>query len=378
MSLDVPAEQQDQQGQQPPAPGALPQQHAVSAGQDAAVGGDWSQAGQQQPAQEQDEAGQSSSSAGSSTETDPAFGAERMLSRIRTMAPDINRRPADSGRVPISSSNDALVIAAGGNTGRVGWFGSNASFVRVASRVRNWGSGFFQRPQEQQQPQVDAADLSPYEVSDNNREDSSSGGFWPRTKLRIHYALAGLFTPPAYLPGGLYYNPPPKSTLELQEVPPTGYRKASVKGLLALGPVRSVLQQPSLRFSSSGKWVDPAGEPAGAGKAVVAAAPNGIAAAGSSGAAKPGANGAAVGAAAGQLVAAEGREVGSVSWSVYGQYCKQLGVLTSVLLVCALFAGQGLALAAEWWLALWAASPPYEQRKVRYVGVLGQLDDWHG
>jgi hypothetical protein len=69
----------------------------------------------------------------------------------------------------------------------------------------------------------------------------------------------------------------------------------------------------------------------------------------------------------GQLVAAEAREIGSVSWSVYGQYCKQIGLLTTVLLTAALFAGQGLALAAEWWLALWAASPPSQQQQVRCV-----------
>jgi hypothetical protein len=50
---------------------------------------------------------------------------------------------------------------------------------------------------------------------------------------------------------------------------------------------------------------------------------------------------------------------------VYGQYCKQIGLVTVALLTVALFAGQGLALAAEWWLALWAASPRADQSNVR-------------
>jgi hypothetical protein len=107
------------------------------------------------------------------------------------------------------------------------------------------------------------------------------------------------------------------------------------------------LQQPSLRFNS-GKWTSPA------------EASNTNAAA----AASKGASGVGAG-PLGQLVAAEGREIGSVSWSVYGQYFKQIGLLTTGLLTMALFAGQGLALAAEWWLALWAATPRYEQRQVR-------------
>lgn len=237
-----------------------------------------------------------------------------------------------------------------------------------------WGSGFFQGQQQQQlaEPHGATADVSPCAVSSSkSRADGSSSGLWARSRLRIYHAVAGLFTPPAYLPGGIYYNPPPAYTLELPTPAPStaGYRAPSLKGLLALGPVRSVLQQPSLRYSSSGKWMPSADEPVSAGKPA-----NGSTAAAAAAVAVPAekvaGRAAAAGAGAapvGQLVAAEAREIGSVSWSVYGQYCKQIGLLTTVLLTAALFAGQGLALAAEWWLALWAASPPSQQQQVRCV-----------
>lgn len=354
MSIDVPADQSEDQNNQ-----ASPQLPLLDSALELQVTAPEVSSQLEQPQQQQQKqvepAVASSSSIGSSSaETDPEFGAERMLSRIRTMAPDVNRRPADSGRVPASGS---MVAAGGGGNAADGrfWGSSGVSFMRVASRVRIWGSGFFQRQQQeheqapQQQQQVEAADSSPFECGEGESGRSSSG-VWARLKLRLHHSMAGLFTPPAYLPGGVYYNPPAKSTYELQAVPATGFRAPSAKGLLALGPVRSVLPQPSLRFNS-GKWTNPA-----------------EAASGNAAAAEKGTNGAAAGPVVGQLVAAEGREIGSVSWLVYGQYFKQIGLLTTGLLTVALFVGQGLALAAEWWLALWAASPTYQQRQVRWVG----------
>jgi hypothetical protein len=70
-------------------------------------------------------------------------------------------------------------------------------------------------------------------------------------------------------------------------------------------------------------------------------------------------------AASGQLVAAERRETGSVSWGVYLRYCQQIGYAISVCMLVSLLAGQGVFMAAEWWLSLWAATPPAQQRKTK-------------
>jgi hypothetical protein len=354
MSLDVPEEQQQQQqgevqgdesAQQLPVLTSWPEE--ADAGDATAAADASSKAGKPQETA-------SSSSIGSATEdSDQDFGGKSALSRIRTMAPDINKRPADSGRVPLRGSSGSIA-AANGN-----------SFARMASGVRSWGSGFFTH---QQQPHSPDGMESPLEQQPRPAES----GVWARLKLRVYHGVAGLFTPPAYLPGGVYYSPPPKSTLELQPVPSSvGFRASSPKGFLSLGPVRSVLAQPSLRFSSS-KWLNPAGEPSAGAPSL----PNGNGAAGDAAAAAVAGKGAgnglpsvkgssSGGAPVGQLVAAEGREIGSVSWSVYGQYCKQIGLVTVALLTVALFAGQGFALAAEWWLALWAASPRSDQSNVR-------------
>jgi hypothetical protein len=351
MSLDVPSEQQqsevegDRSASRLPVPTSWPEE--ADAG-DATAAADASS----EPGKQQDTAS-SSSSIGSATEdsSDPDFGGKSALSRIRTMAPDINKRPADSGRLPLQGSSGSIA-AANGN-----------SFARIASGMRSFGSGFFMR--QQQQPHSPDGMDSPLD----HPSRSAESGVLARLKLQVYHGVAGLFTPPAYLPGGIYYSPPPKSTLELQPVPSSvGFRAPSAKGLLSLGPVRSVLAQPSLRFSSS-KWLNPAGE-AGAASGLT----NDNAAAGDAAAVggKGVSNGltsikgsSAGGAPVGQLVAAEGREIGSVAWSVYGQYCRQIGLVTVTLLTVALFAGQGFALAAEWWLALWAASPRAEQSKTR-------------
>jgi hypothetical protein len=347
MSLDTPTAEQEQQELAQSAALAVPQPATLVA---SAVPADASSEAEQQQHAGKAVAGTSSSSLGSSEDPEDSI-AGRMLSRVRTMAPDVNKRPADSGRVQASGSSGSI-WAGNGNDGR-------NSFVRAASRLRMWGSGVFQRQQQQQDEQLpQPIDITP---------GLAGGGVWARLKSRVYFSIASLFTPPAYLPGGVYYSPPQQlKALELQPgvqtVPSAVLRGPSLKGLAMLGPVRSLMPHGVAQLTSgSGKWQQGAVNRGGA-----AGGTDGIqgAAAGK----EVSSNGNAVAAAAapvGQLVAAEGREIGSVSWSVYGQYCKQLGVLTTVLLTCALFAGQGLVLAAEWWLALWANSSPAEQRQSR-------------
>jgi ATP-binding cassette subfamily C (CFTR/MRP) protein 4 len=76
---------------------------------------------------------------------------------------------------------------------------------------------------------------------------------------------------------------------------------------------------------------------------------------------------------AGQLVKAERKETGGVEWQVYGQYCVKVGLLLCAPLSLLLLAGQACFLAAEWWLALWAASSPAVQKEARWLQVYGAL-----
>lgn len=335
-----------------------------------------------------------SSSNNSSSEvdesSDPDFG--RVLSRIRTMAPDVNRRPADSGCIPQNSSSGSMLGAAGGaganNNGGGWWAARGASFARVASRVRSMGSGFFSQPSQQQRgggDGDDAGDEWAVEDDSSSRQQQRSSA-WARVKLWAYCSIAGLFTPPAYLPGGAYYpSTPPHNNgssskaVELQSggdaatawagagAAPDGFGRApSRKGLLLLGPVRSFIQQPSMHFrSGSSKWLAGAAAHPAAGKAPLSNG-NGTATVAAKGVSNgAAATGAAAAAPVGQLVAAEGREIGSVSWTVYGQYCRQMGLLSAAAIMLALFAGQGLAIAAEWWLALWASAPKAEQSQLQ-------------
>lgn len=364
ISLDVPAQQQQQQDQvQPQLQTQTQLQHLSSL--DLGAHDERTVAGVPADAQKEAAAayGNSSSaddavehSSDSSGDLDPQFG--RVLSRVRTMAPDVNKRPADSGRLPLSSSGSVLAATSSGKLGW--WVNSRNSFARAASRVRSWGSGVFtQRPQ---QPADDELELEESGCGSYTRPS----GLWARTKLHAYLAVAGLFTPPAYLPGGTLYRPPPSGSGAELPAAPIGFKSPSRKGLALLGPVRSLMPQPSLRFSSSGRWADPAHEAAGSGKHGLRKDPAAVGGGASITAAAGGkAGGASAAAVSGQLVAAETREIGSVSWSVYGEYCKQMGLLTTLLLVAALFAGQGFALAAEWWLALWASAPRSEQSKAK-------------
>lgn len=72
-------------------------------------------------------------------------------------------------------------------------------------------------------------------------------------------------------------------------------------------------------------------------------------------------NSARAGFGRGQLVKAEGRGLGGVSWSVYVQYCQQVGGFVTLMLVLLLLGGQAAYIASDWWLAMWAYSAPADQ-----------------
>ncbi|GIM00727.1 hypothetical protein Vretimale_5639, partial [Volvox reticuliferus] len=75
----------------------------------------------------------------------------------------------------------------------------------------------------------------------------------------------------------------------------------------------------------------------------------------------------------GKLVQLEDRVTGSVSWRVYASYCRHLGLLATALIWVALFAGQAVFLASEWWLALWSRADSSEQGNIRWLWVYGML-----
>ncbi|KXZ53046.1 hypothetical protein GPECTOR_8g410 [Gonium pectorale] len=69
----------------------------------------------------------------------------------------------------------------------------------------------------------------------------------------------------------------------------------------------------------------------------------------------------------------EDRVTGSVAWSVYGSYARRLGPLLCCLLTAGLLGGEAVYLAADWWLALWAAADAADQARVRWQWVYGLL-----
>ncbi|PNW79862.1 hypothetical protein CHLRE_08g369720v5 [Chlamydomonas reinhardtii] len=73
------------------------------------------------------------------------------------------------------------------------------------------------------------------------------------------------------------------------------------------------------------------------------------------------------------LLAAEDKEMGSVSWAVYGRYVRCLGLVLACVVVLGLLAGEAAYLAADWWLALWAAEEPEQQAEPRWQWVYGIL-----
>ncbi|KAG2430853.1 hypothetical protein HXX76_009827 [Chlamydomonas incerta] len=66
------------------------------------------------------------------------------------------------------------------------------------------------------------------------------------------------------------------------------------------------------------------------------------------------------------LLASEDKETGAVSWSVYGRYVRCLGLGLTAVVLLALLAGEAAYLAADWWLALWAAEEPAQQAEPRW------------
>lgn len=270
--------------------------------------------------------GSNSSSSDDTTAHKQHSDVHRILSRQRTMPPDVNHRPADSSRGYDRSSSGW-------------WFGplrAGKSFVRSLSKS-------FSRRHGSATAAADKAAGLESGGSSAGLQQLGSGLVHAlgSAKSGVSYSIQRLFVPPAYLPGGSHYVAPDSSPAAaaagLQ-------RHHSRVGLAMLGPVRSML------FRSVSTFREP--------PTAAALAAHSTAAGGDSKA-----NGAAAVAAAklGQLVAAESRATGSVSWGVYGSYGQQIGLGTCAVLSVALVGGQGVALAAEWWLAIWSSSPPEQQ-----------------
>ncbi|EFJ47496.1 hypothetical protein VOLCADRAFT_30254, partial [Volvox carteri f. nagariensis] len=73
------------------------------------------------------------------------------------------------------------------------------------------------------------------------------------------------------------------------------------------------------------------------------------------------------------LVQSEDRVTGTVSWRVYGSYCRHLGLMATGFICAAMFAGQAVFLASEWWLALWSRADGEDQGHVKWLWVYGML-----
>eukprot|EP00879_Flechtneria_rotunda_P017481 GHRR01018328.1.p1 GENE.GHRR01018328.1~~GHRR01018328.1.p1 ORF type:complete len:1541 (+),score=583.94 GHRR01018328.1:446-5068(+) len=269
------------------------------------------------------------------------------LSRIRTMAPDINMRPADSSRAA------GWGLWARLNPSRVG-----RSFVRAVSSVIGRNNSKFK-------------DTAVGGVAGDDLESDSSfavyyqqhrqAGLFEMIGASISRSLSSLFIPPAYLPGGSHYVPPEHLYKDI------GSRSLksqfSAVGLAKLGPVRSLFTH-ALADQNGSRVAAKAAATAANGKA---ASGKGVGVPASAAASED------AGQHDGKLVIAEAREAGSVSWRVYGAYAKQLGPITSVVLVAALVAGQGIAVAGDWWLAKWSSSPPAVQTQDSWLTVYGIL-----
>jgi hypothetical protein len=287
------------------------------------------------------------------------------LSRDRTMAPDINRRPADSSRPRVSSSSSS---SGSSWWGGLGGLGGSLNPSRSMSRfVRNISRRFGSRSDVAAGNAAAAAAAAAAVGDASSDEDafgdkglsSNRGGLassFAYAQLAITRSVQSLFVPPVYLPGGpLYASGSAASTaaaaadpavVRLQKVDSGKVfgRQESRSGLALLAPIRSLIvlsHQASLQRGVS--------------MHAAAAAKHGTS------------NGDAAAAAAvvGQLVADEKRETGSVSWSVYGAYAQQVGLVTSWLMLSALVLGQGVFLAADWWLAIWSSSPTGQQLHMR-------------
>ena len=77
-----------------------------------------------------------------------------------------------------------------------------------------------------------------------------------------------------------------------------------------------------------------------------------------------------------KLIASEKREVGQVSWSVYWEYFKSLGVLNAFLIFFSFCLQQGSQIGAQLWLAKWTAVTADETAPDRsgfYLGIYSAL-----
>jgi hypothetical protein len=280
-----------------------------------------------------------SSSSGSGSGSDEKPKVKFPLSRERTMAPDVNRRPADSGR-----------LVSNNNSGSSWWgsFGGGLNPSRSMGRfVRNISRRFGSK-----QEAIAAATEEDTSSDDDMFGEESPGGFaaglsssFAYAQLAITRSISSLFVPPAYLPGGpLYAGPAAAAAPHLQKVDSGKAlnRADSRKGLALLAPVRSLIILSQTASLQRGISISNAAKDGNAAAAAAAAA-----------------------ATAGQLVSAEKRETGSVSWKVYGAYAQQVGLVTSWLMLSALVLGQGVYLAADWWLAMWSASPTGQQLQMK-------------
>jgi hypothetical protein len=293
----------------------------------------------------------SSGSSGSSGDKSSKFP----LSRDRTMAPDVNRRPADSSRPRGSSSS-------GSWWGGLSLGGSLNPSRSMGRFVRNISRRFGSRSDAAAGKAAAAAagdvssdeDVFGDEAVSNRREGLASS--FAYAQLAVTRSVQSLFVPPAYLPRGPLYAAgsaaaaaagadSAAAAVRLQKFDSGKAfgRQDSSRGLASLAPIRSLIvlsHQASLQRGVSMH--------AAAAAAKLSSS-----------------NGDAAAAAAGQLVTAEKRETGSVSWKVYGAYAQQVGVVTSWLMLSALVLGQGVFLAADWWLAMWSASPTGQQLQMK-------------
>ena len=77
-----------------------------------------------------------------------------------------------------------------------------------------------------------------------------------------------------------------------------------------------------------------------------------------------------------KLIASENREIGHVSWSVYWEYFKSLGVLNAFLIFFSFCLQQGSQIGAQLWLAKWTAVTADETAPDRsgfYLGIYSAL-----
>ncbi|GIM00722.1 hypothetical protein Vretimale_5669, partial [Volvox reticuliferus] len=60
-------------------------------------------------------------------------------------------------------------------------------------------------------------------------------------------------------------------------------------------------------------------------------------------------------------------------WGVYGDYCRHVGLLTTLVILMAMVSGQVVLLLTEWWLSKWAHADIYSQQEIRWLWVYGML-----